>query len=34
MLASILLHIIKLKTTHSHKIHDYGGCNQSLTSRA
>ena len=36
MLAGILLHIIKLKTTYeySHKSHHYGGCNQSLTSRA
>ena len=34
MLAGILLHIIKFKTTYSHKSHHYGGCNQSLTSRA
>ena len=33
MLAGILLQIIKLKTTYCHKIHHYGGCNQSLTSR-
>ena len=26
MLAGILLHIIKLKTTYSHKSHHYGGC--------
>ena len=29
MLAGILLHIIKLKTTYSHKSHHYAGCNQS-----
>ena len=34
MLAGISLHIIKLKTTYSHKNLHYGGCNQSLTSRA
>ena len=34
MLAGILLHIIKLKTTYSHESHHYSGCNQSLTSRA
>ena len=30
MLAGILLHILKLKTTYSHKNCCYGGCNQSL----
>ena len=33
-LAGILLHIIKLKTTYSHKSHHYGSRNQSLTNRA
>ena len=34
MWAGILLHAIKLKTTHSYESHHYGGCNQSLTSHA
>ena len=34
MLAGILLHIIKLKTVYSYESYHYGGCNQSLTSRA
>ena len=34
MLAGILLHIIKFKTTYSHESHHYGGWKESLTSRA
>ena len=34
MLAVILLHIIELKTLYSYESYHYGGCNQSLTSRA
>ena len=34
MLAGILLYIMKLKTVYSYESHRYGGCNQSLTSRA
>ena len=34
MLAGILLHILKLKTTYSHENHHYGGYNQLLKSRA
>ena len=33
-LVGILLHIIKLKTVYSYESHHYGGCNQSLMSRA
>ena len=34
MLAGILLHIIKLKTTDFYEIHHYGDGNQPLTRRA
>ena len=34
MLAGILWHITKLKTVYSYERHHYGGCNESLTSRA